>query len=297
MASYLRVCKVWLERGEKVIGVRGHGVPFRLDHFALHTARSGGGSLVQRLIPLQRRIPHNSAIGILYGGLYVLYGVIIGFAAFLVLNNYNAARATVQHEAEDVSRIYALAQQLPESKRNEIQGLAEAYARVVVEEEWPLMRQSRSSPRAQGLAEELRSAIQEFEPSTPTEQIIYTQELNAVNDLDEDRETRLLDARLRLPAILWVALVGLTICMLIFSWLLGVEAIRLHRLGVSVLMAGTALVLCTIFVLDRPYGSAFRVQPQPFEVWLDAVEGTGQGTSSIEGTSRHVSMPEANYPT
>ncbi len=126
------------------------------------------------------------------------------------------------------------------------------------------MPQGRSSPRAQELSDDLRSAIQEFDPSTTTEQIIYTQELNAVNDLDEDRETRLLDARLRLPDILWVALVGLTICMLILSWLLGIEAIRLHMLGVSVLMAGIALVLCTIFVLARPYGSVLRVQPQPF---------------------------------
>jgi hypothetical protein len=118
-----------------------------------------------------------------------------------------------------------------------------------------------------------------------------------VNDLDEDRETRLLDAHLRLPDILWIALVGLTICMLIFSWLLGIEDIRLHMLGVSVLMAGIALVLCTIFVLERPYGSVLRVQPQPFETWLHAFEGPSQGTSSIEGTSHRVSMPEANYPT
>jgi hypothetical protein len=118
----------------------------------------------------------------------------------------------VQSETVALARIYELAQQLPESKREEIQGLAESYARVVVEEEWPLLPQGRSSPRAQELSDDLRSAIQEFDPSTTTEQIIYTQELNAVNDLDEDRETRLLDARLRLPDILWVALVGLTIC-------------------------------------------------------------------------------------
>ena len=38
-----------------------------------------GVALVQRLIPVQRRKPHNSAMGTLYGGLYVLFGVIVGF--------------------------------------------------------------------------------------------------------------------------------------------------------------------------------------------------------------------------
>lgn len=272
-------------------------VLFLLPIFLLTLLGAAGVPLTQRLVPVEQRKPHNVAMGIIYGGLYVLFGVIVGFTALLVLNNYNAARVAVQSETVALARIYELAQQLPESKREEIQGIAESYARVVVEEEWSLLPQGRSSPRAQELSDDLRSAIQEFEPSTTTEQIIYTQELNAVNDLDEDRETRLLDARLRLPDILWVALVGLTICMLIFSWLLGIEAIRLHMLGVSVLMAGIALVLCTIFVLARPYGSVLRVQPQPFEAWLHAIEGTSQGTSSIEGTSRRVSMPEANYPT
>jgi hypothetical protein len=109
---------------------------------------------------------------------------------------------------------------------------------VVVEEEWPLLPQGRSSPRAQELSDDLRSAIQEFDPSTTTEQIIYTQELNAVNDLDEDRETRLLDARLRLPDILWVALVGLTICMLILSWLLGIEIVVVGHRGYSATHVG-----------------------------------------------------------
>jgi len=107
-----------------------------------------GVPLTQRLIPVERRKPHNAAIGIIYGGLYVLFGVIVGFTSLLVLNNYNAARVVVQSETADLARIYALAQQLPEPKREEIQGLTETYARAVVKEEWPLMRRGRFSPRA-----------------------------------------------------------------------------------------------------------------------------------------------------
>jgi hypothetical protein len=240
-----------------------------------------GVSLMQRLMPVEQRKPHNAAIGIIYGGLYVLFGVIVGFASLLVLNNYNAARIVMESETGDLARIYALAGQLPESKREEIRGLAKSYARAVVEEEWLLLAQGRFSPRAQELVEELRRSIQEFEPSTSTEQIIYTQELNAMSDLDKDRVNRLVDARLHLPLILWGALVGLAVCMLIFSWLLGIEDTRLHMLGVSVLMAGIALVFCTIFVLSRPYGTALRIQPQPFEVLLDKFEGTTKGSTVL----------------
>jgi hypothetical protein len=235
-----------------------------------------GVALTQRLMPVQQRNPHNAAIGILYGGLYVLFGVIVGFTAFLVLNNYNAARTTVQNEAADVRRIYQLAQQLPESKRGEIQGLAGSYARVVLEKEWPLMRQGQTSTHAQALAEELSSAVQEFKPATSAQQSLYAQELIAVNDLENDRATRLLNMHPHLPPILWIALLGLSIPMLLFACLVGIEDTRLHMLGVAALAAGIALVLFTIAVLDHPFGSELRVGPQPFELVVHQIEGTGE---------------------
>ena len=74
---------------------------------------------------------------------------------------------------------------------------------------------------------------------------------------------------------------GLAICMLLFSWLLGVEVVRLHMFGVSLLMAGIALVFCTIFVLSRPYSTVLRIQPQPFEVLLDKFEGNNKGSTAL----------------
>jgi hypothetical protein len=233
-----------------------------------------GVALVQRLIPVERRKPHNTAIGTLYGGVYVLFGVIIGFVALIVLNKYNAARVTVESEAADVARIYKLAQELPESKREEIQGLAQSYVRVVVEQEWPLMRQGQTSPRAQAIADNLRSAIQEFKPTTSNEQVIYSQEIDAVNDLDRDRVTRLLDVRHGMPPLLWVALLILSIPMLLFACLMGIDDTQLHMLGVAALVGGIAVVMITIIALDHPFGTEFRIGPQPFEFVLHKIEGT-----------------------
>jgi hypothetical protein len=233
-----------------------------------------GVALIQRLIPVERRKPHNTAIGTLYGGVYVLFGVIIGFIALIVLNKYNAARTTVESEAADVARIYQLAHELPKSKREEIQGLTESYVRVVVEQEWPLMRQGQSSPRAQAIADNLRSAIQEFKPTTNNEQVIYSHEIDAVNDLDRDRVARLLDVRHGLPPLLWIALFVLSIPMLLFACLMGIDDTQLHMLGVAALVGGIAVVLITILLLDHPFGTEFRLGPQPFEFVLHKMEGT-----------------------
>lgn len=78
-----------------------------------------------------------------------------------------------------------------------------SYARVVVDEEWPLMKGGQTSTRAGTLADDLRRSIEDFEPGTTTEQAVYAQELERVHDLDQAREIRLLNVSEGLPPVLW----------------------------------------------------------------------------------------------
>jgi hypothetical protein len=235
-----------------------------------------GLMLTQRLVPLSLRESHNSPIGITYSGVYLLFGVMVGFSAFLVLNKYHTSQETTQTEAGYVEEIYWLAEEFPEPKRDQIQGLAVSYARVVVNEEWLLMRQGRTSPRAEALVIELRRSIQDFEPSTQTENALYAQELERVHDLDQARQVRLLNVHEGLPPILWVVLGGLGISTILFAYLVGMKNLRLHMFTVSVLAAGIALVLLTIVALDHPFGTNLRVSPEPFESVLHTIEVNGE---------------------
>ncbi len=108
----------------------------------------GGLILVQRLVPLPLRESHNTAIGIIYAALYVMFGVMVGFSAYLVLNKYTTSQNMAKGEAASVEELYCLAEQLPESKRDEIRELAASYARAVVDEKWALMEQGQESQYA-----------------------------------------------------------------------------------------------------------------------------------------------------
>ena len=136
------------------------------------------------------------------------------------------------------------------------------------------MEEDRTSPRADALIEELRSSIQEgYRTSSGAEQDFFGEELDVMDELDEARDARLLAVHQRLPAILWIALAVLAIATIGFSSLVGMENRRLHLLTVGVLATGITLVLFTIAILDRPFGTDFRVQPQPFELLLHEIEG------------------------
>lgn len=54
-----------------------------------------GFILVQRLVPLALRESNDTATGITYGALHVMFGVMVGFSAYLVLSKYNTSQNTV----------------------------------------------------------------------------------------------------------------------------------------------------------------------------------------------------------
>jgi hypothetical protein len=227
--------------------------------------------MTHRVVSLDLRQSHTTAIGIIYGALHVTFGVIIGFSAYLVLNKYTAAENIAAGEAGAAVEIHRLAEQFPEHKRDQIRELASSYVQVVVDEEWPLMRDGQVSPRAEALAYELGRTIDNFEPNTESEKEVYAQGLDRFTDLHKDRQVRLLNVRQGLRTILWAVLVMLATITILFSYFLGMENRRIHMLAVAALAAGIAFIISTIVGLDDPFGGDLRVGPDAFESALNTM--------------------------
>jgi hypothetical protein len=153
-------------------------------------------NLVNRLIPTTLREDHNDVAGFIYAVVGVVYAVLLAFVVIAVWQNYEAARDTTVREADELAEIFFLAQRFPEPERTRIQELARSYARVVVDEEWPLIAEGRASPRAWETLDELRDAVQGYEPRTEAGQALYGEELDRVNGLGDARRDRLIDARM-----------------------------------------------------------------------------------------------------
>lgn len=234
----------------------------------------------QHRIPLELRQAHNVPLGLIYGALYVTFGVIVGFSAYLVLNKYTTSQTTVVNEASAVRALYYLAGQFPESQRDQIQDLATSYARVVIDEEWPLMQEGQSSSRAAALDQQITESIDGFQPSTSAEQALYSQALQRVYELNQNRHVRLLYASKGLPPMLWFVLGVLALIIVLFTYVLGMESARLHILAVAVLTLGFAFTMFTIIALDQPFGGDLRITPEAFETVLNEIESNSQSASS-----------------
>ena len=233
---------------------------------------AGGLILVQRLVPKEVRMQHNDVAGFIYAVLGVVYAVLLGLTVVAVWKEWNAAAASADQEASGVAEVFYVADRIPEPEGRRIQELARSYARVVVEEEWPLMRQGKSSQKAWALLDEIRSEVQDFQPSTPAQTVLYEQGLERVHELADARRERLLLADHGLPAILWVVLIIGGVVVIGFTYLFGLDSTVIHVLMVAALALIIALVLFTVAELDFPFRGDIRLGPEAMEQVLDRFE-------------------------
>jgi hypothetical protein len=229
----------------------------------------GGLVLVQRLFSTERRRQNNDVAGFIYAVVGVAYAVLLGLMLVAVWEQWSAAQAVASDEANELAGIFRSAHQLPQPEGRHIQGLAQSYARVVVEEEWPAMEQGRSSPKAWETLDQMSGTIEGLKPTAGAQLARYNQILEQLDGLENARTDRLLAAEEGLPPILWVVLILGGIITVGFTYLFGLENTLVHTLMVAALAMLIALTLFTVDALDYPFKGDIRIHPVAFEQVLE----------------------------
>jgi NADH:ubiquinone oxidoreductase subunit 6 (subunit J) len=230
--------------------------------------------LVQRLVPPDLREEHNNVAGFIYAVLGVSYAVLLAFVVIAVWQDYKTAQSNVESEANELAGVYFLASQLPEPERTRVRDLARTYARVVVEQEWPMMERGETSPRADSLLRQLRLKLLEFDPRTKGEQVLYERGLTQVHDTADARRLRLLEVREGIPDLLWVVLVGGGVITVSFTYLFGLKSNVAHALMVAALTLVICSILFTVAEFNNPFSGVVEIRPDAFREVLGSFGGT-----------------------
>jgi uncharacterized membrane protein YraQ (UPF0718 family) len=250
-------------------------VPFGVLLVCVFVALAVGGLiLVQRTVSIATRRQHNDVAGFIYAVLGVVYAVLLGLMVVAVWEEWNEAAHTADDEASSLAEVFWLADRMPESRGHHIQELARSYARVVIHKEWPLMAEEKSSQKAWDLLDDLRASLQNFDPTTPEEQVVYEQGFEDMRDLANARRDRLLESKQGLPAILWVVLVTGGIVVVSFTYLFGLESTMIHLLMVASLALVISLVLFTVAALNFPFKGDIIIHPEAMQQVLDRFESS-----------------------
>ena len=225
-----------------------------------------GTVLARRWVGVEVLKRNNEVAGFIYAVIGVLYAVLLGFTAIIVWEQFDKAQAGVDQEANELADLYRDAQAFPDDTRKEFETHLRAYAKLVVEKEWPAMAERKSSPETWDVYNQLWRTYYRFQPQNDHERTWYAQSLTRLNQLGDQRRLRLLSSQsVGVPVVMWVTLLGAGVITIGFSFLFGTTSATAQVLMTSALAMTIALVLFSILAMEHPFAGITRVEPDAFK--------------------------------
>ncbi|WP_117211549.1 DUF4239 domain-containing protein [Allorhizocola rhizosphaerae] len=220
--------------------------------------------VVRRVIPGEAKQPHHDVAAAIFSMVGVLYAVILAFVVIVVWENHNGTGAEANVEANEVSRLYFTARALPEPQRKEMMELARDYAGTVAGEEWALMAQGQSSPKARAQVARMRVVVQGMQPTTARDEILMSNSLDAINALVDARRARTGALTSPVSPIMWIGLIAGSVITVAFTFIFDHSRYLLHLLMVGSMAALIAFTLWIVRDLSLPFAGLNAIGPDAF---------------------------------
>jgi hypothetical protein len=233
----------------------------------------GCALMVRRRVGPEVLARHNDVAGFIYAVIGVVYAVLLGFTAIIVWEQFQTAKEGVEMEANALADLYRDAQVFPPEVRDAVADRLEAYARLVMEEEWPAMAAGKSSPETWAAFNRLWRVYYEFKPQDEHQRAWYAESVSRMNFLGDQRRTRLLGVRSGIPGVMWIVLIGAGAVAIGFSFLFGTKSAWAQALMTAGLALTIGLVLLSILALEHPFAGITRIDSDPFEQALRILGG------------------------
>jgi len=202
-----------------------------------------------------------------------LYAVLLGLVVVDALSRFSHATDVVREESNALADVFLMAEKLPEPQRSAIQAASKAYAAEVVNDEWPLMAQGRSSGSARQMAFTLSKSLRDFEPASESQKAVYPLIIEQIRRVWDCRRERISITKNGVPAVEWFVLIAGGVVTVLFAGLFFAESVSLQRFltVLTALLIGLNLYLVNLF--GYPFAGEITVSSRPFQVDIAIFEG------------------------
>jgi hypothetical protein len=220
---------------------------------------------------------HNPTLATFLTIVGLVYGTLIGFTVVVSWQQFSSAQAVVAGEASSLTTMYGQTIAMPEPEQTQIRQLLRQYASAVAGPEWDKQASGGTSDSARNAITGMYRIVGSQPPSVASSPINGAF-LNQLSVLASDRTARMLDAKSRIPPLLWAGLIFGGVVIVGFTGFL-----RLGRTLNNAVLSGTiavllGLLLCIVVMLDHPFGTQRGITPEPFNRSLPAFDAVDRGT-------------------
>lgn len=224
--------------------------------------------LVRRRVPLANLREHHDIASAWFAVVGGLYGIVLAFVLVSSWQRFEEARERSEVEANALADLHKHSHGLSEPGRSALAHQTVAYARAAIDREWPMMRRGRSSPETREIYHAICDTVLGLEAVDGKQVALFQNTISKMDDFSDGRRGRLLYARVGLPGIVWLFLIGTGVVTIAFSYFFG-HKVLLSQALMTVALAGTiAVTLVLIHEMQTPFSGSVRVPPYGFRQFL-----------------------------
>lgn len=220
----------------------------------------------RQVIPLSELASSSNEIGNYLQTLGGIYAVLLAFVVYVVWNQFNEARGTVDKEAAAIVDLHRTVSGLAPEHRTEIQLGLRAYLDGVLADEWRAMAANDEATIEQ-IGERLDDvwlAIHRTRPIGDCQNTVYGEVLRQFNDLHDLRTSRLSSSRARIPLAMKILLYTGAVLTVGSMYLMAIEKLWIHATVTAALAGAIAHILFLIRDLDDTYAGDWQVSKESF---------------------------------
>jgi hypothetical protein len=225
-----------------------------------------GLMLVRRCVPAAALAASADAAGNYLQTLGTIYAVLLAFVVFVVWQQFNDARASVEREANELVDLARTAKGLPGEVCGPLHAQIDRYVALVVGGEWTAMaaRDEACFAEGAGVLDRIWDVLVAYEPGSECHRSLYDEALARFNDLSDARTARISSSMLRIPLALRLLLYSGALMTVASMYLLAVPSAAVHALMTGSLAGAIAHLLYVIGDLDDPFAGEWNVAREPF---------------------------------
>jgi hypothetical protein len=234
--------------------------------------------LANRSLPKTVSEGHNGALSPFITCVGLVYGALLGFVIVVAWEQFSSAEANVSNEASNLVTMYRQTVGMPVPEQTQMRVLLRKYTKAVEGPEWE------NAIRVRSGTESARDALNEMykvlgsEQSSVASSPISQKFLDQLGTLASERNQRILDAKPRIPGLLWTGLLFGGVVLLGLGGFMRLGSVRAHFGLLSAVAVLLGLLLFIVFWLDHPFGNQLGVTPEPFEQSLVVFDSIDAGT-------------------
>jgi hypothetical protein len=207
----------------------------------------------------------NDIVGYVLSCFCVFYGLLLGLIAVTAYQNVADASANVTREAATLSALYEDVSRYPEPYGQNLRWLLRDYTRYVIKYAWPLQQRGIIPEEGTIRAAAFHEKLLDFQPQTPSQEILHAEALRQFNNFLEYRRMRLLSVKASLPGSMWSVMILGAVLNIAICWLFDMRFVTQLVLG-GILAAYLGLMMHLIFDMNQPFRGDVSITPEAFEM-------------------------------